>query len=72
MIQSARPAVSPVAIIVFSVVLFCFVWKSWDGHMDGRTTCAKTMMPTGCGLAEWIKYVPCFKVKKKEIEEFSS
>ena len=31
--------------------------KSGDGRTDRRTTCAKTMIPTGrdLGLAEWIK-----------------
>ena len=58
MIHSARPIVTPVANIVFC----CFVFldlKSGDGRgrTDGRTTCAKTMIPTGhdFGLAEWIK-----------------
>ena len=55
MIHSARPIVTPVANIVF----YCFVLldlKSGDGHKDGRTTCAKTIIPTGrdFGLAEWI------------------
>ena len=55
MIQSARPIVTPVANIVFC----CFVFldlKSGDERTDGRTTCAKTMIPTSCdfGLAEWI------------------
>ena len=44
MIHSARPMVTPVANIVFILL--------------GRTTCAKTMTPTGrdFGLAEWINY----------------
>ena len=51
MIHLARPTVSPVANIVFT--LFGSILKSGDG----RTTCAKTMIPTGsdCGFAEWIK-----------------
>ena len=55
MIHSARATVSPVATIVFcSFVLLDF--ESGDGRTDGRTTCGKTMIPTGrdCGLAEWI------------------
>ena len=58
MIHAARPLVTPVANIVFC----CFVFldlKSGDvhGRTDGRTTCAKTIIPTGLdfGLAEWIK-----------------
>ena len=58
MIHSARPKVTPVANIVFCCVLLDL--KSGEGRTDirtnGRTTCAKTMIPTGrdCGLAEWI------------------
>ena len=33
-------------------LFFCFAKKV---RTDGRTTCAKIMIPTGCGLAEWIK-----------------
>ena len=37
----------------------CFVLRDFEkrGRTDGRTTCAKTMIPTGhdCGSAEWIK-----------------
>ena len=54
MIHSARPTVTPVANIVF-FLLYCFArFEKWG--MDGRTTCAKTIIPTGrgCGLAEWI------------------
>ena len=52
MIHSARPLVTP--------VVCCFVFldlKSGDGRTDGRTTCAKSMIPTGSdfGLVEWIK-----------------
>ena len=46
MIHSARPIVTPVANIVFC----CFVFldlKSGDRRTDGRTTCEKTMIPTG-------------------------
>ena len=52
MIHSARPTVSPVANIVFC----CFVYLDLKSG-DGRTTCAKTIIPTGrdFGLAEWIK-----------------
>ena len=52
MIHSARPIVTPEANIVFC----CFVLLHLE-RGDGRTTCAKTMIPTGrdCGLAEWIK-----------------
>ena len=51
MIHSTRPIVMPVANIVFC----CFVLLDLKSG-DGRTTCAKTMIPTGrgCGLAEWI------------------
>ena len=51
MIHSARPTVSPVANIVFC----CFVLLDFEKW--GRTTCAKTMIPTDrdCGSAEWIK-----------------
>ena len=52
MIHSARLIVTPVANIVFcSFVLLDL--KSGDG----RTTCVKTMIPTGRDyrLAEWIK-----------------
>ena len=56
MIHSARPTVTPVENIVFH----CFVLldlKSGDGRTR-RTTCAKTMIPTGrdCELAVWINY----------------
>ena len=58
MIRSATPIVAPVANIVFC----CFVFldlKSGDGRTDGRTTCVKTMIPTGHDfrLVEWIKNV---------------
>ena len=51
MIHSVRPTVSPVANIVFTLLDF----EKW-GRTDGRTTCAKTMIPTGrdFGLAKWI------------------
>ena len=51
MIHSARPIVTPVANIVFC----CFVFLDWRSG-DGRTPCAKTMIPTGLdfGLTEWI------------------
>ena len=51
MIHSARPIVTPVANIVFCSFVF-LDFKSGDG----RTTCVKTIIPTGrgCGLAEWI------------------
>ena len=44
-----------------NIVFFRFVsldLKSGDRRTYGRTTCAKTMIPTGrdCGLAEWINY----------------
>ena len=61
MIHSAKPTVSPVANIVFC--LFCLLdFKKWgrtDGRTYERTTCAKTMIPTGCdcGPAEWINYI---------------
>ena len=44
----------------FKFVLF---WKvGMDRRTDERTTCAKTMIPTGrdCGLAEWIKIMYYF------------
>ena len=47
MIHSARPTVSPVANIVFA--LFCFARFCKVGT-DGRTKCAKTMIPTGRDL----------------------
>ena len=47
MIHSARHIVSPVANIVFC----CFVFLDLNIG-DGRTTRAKTIIPTG--LAEWI------------------
>ena len=52
MIHSARSTVTPVANIVFC----CFVLVDLESG-DGRTTCAKTMIPTArdFGLAEWIK-----------------
>ena len=58
MIHWVRPIVSPVANIVFC----CFVFldlKSGDRRMDGRTTCAKTIIPTGrdFGLAVCINYL---------------
>ena len=51
MIHSARPIVTPVANIVFCWFVFLDLKSG-----DGRTTCAKTMIPTGrdFGLAEWI------------------
>ena len=51
MIHSARPTVSPVAKHCFVLLGF----EKW-GLTDIRTTCAKTMIPTGrdCGSAEWI------------------
>ena len=54
MIHSARPIVMPVANIVFC----CFVFLDLKSR-DGRTTCAKTMIPTGhdFGLAEWINKI---------------
>ena len=53
MIHSAIPIVSPVANIVFLDLKNC----GPPGRLAGRTTCAKTMIPTGrdFGLAEWIK-----------------
>ena len=47
MFHSARPTLSPVANIVFALIIFAL--KSGDG----RTTCAKTMITTGhdCGSA---------------------
>ena len=51
---STRPnAVSPVENIISTLSCFARFWKVGT---DGRTTCAKTMTPTGrdCGLAEWI------------------
>ena len=52
MIHSARPTVSPVANIVF----WFFVFLDLKSGEYIRTTCAKTMIPTGrdCVLAEWI------------------
>ena len=51
-IHSAWPTVSPVANMIF--VSFCLL----DFEMWGRTTCAKTVIPTGrdYGSAEWINY----------------
>ena len=54
MIHSARAIVTPLATL-FSVALFFLDLKS--GRTDGRTTFAKTMIPTGFdfGLAEWTR-----------------
>ena len=62
MIHSARPIVTPVANIVFC----CFVFLDLKSG-DGRTTCAKTMIPTGhdFGLAEWINNVSGQNSRKK-------
>ena len=51
MIHLARPIITPVA----NIVLCCFVFLDMNSG-EGRTTCAKTMIPTGrdFGLAEWI------------------
>ena len=51
MIHSARQIVMPVEKIIFC----CFVFLDLKSG-DVRTTCAKTMIPTGrdFGLAEWI------------------
>ena len=40
-------------------LLFCF--SRFEKWTNGRTTCAKTMIPTGSGfgLAEWIKNCNC-------------
>ena len=72
MIHSARPTVSPVANIVFAS--FCFA-RFWKVGTDGRTTCAKTIIPTGCdcGSAEWINncisiYLPGLLKEVKEID----
>ena len=53
MIHSARPIVKPVANIVFC----CFVFLDLKSG-DGRTACAKTIIPTESdfGLAEWINF----------------
>ena len=58
MIHPARLTVSPVANIVFCYLVLLDL-KSGDGCTDRRTTCVKTMIPTGrdCGLAEWINYI---------------
>ena len=50
MIHSARPIFTRT---LFSVIMFS---KFESGRTDVRTTCAKTMFPTGLdfGLAEWI------------------
>ena len=68
LIHSARPIVTPVANIVFC----CFVFIDMKRFLRtyGRTTWAKTMIPTGrdCGLAEWIN-IKCAELiirKKKE------
>ena len=60
MIHSARPTVSPVVNIVLA--LFCFA-KFWKVGTDGRTTCAKTMIPIGrdCGSAELINIENSFR-----------
>ena len=52
MIHSARPIVTLIANIVFCWVVLLDLKSG-----DGRTTCAKTIIPTGhdFGLAEWIK-----------------
>ena len=54
MIHSARPIITPVTNIVF-----CFVVLELKSG-DGRTTCAKRIIPTGryFGLAEWINTSP--------------
>ena len=54
MIHLARPIV---ASSKHCLLLFCYSrFEKWR-RTDGRTTCAKTMIPTGrdFGLAEWIK-----------------
>ena len=57
--HSARPIVTPVA-SERCFLLFCFSrFEKWGrGRTDGRTICAKTMIPTGRDfrLAEWINY----------------
>ena len=39
-------------------LVFFLDLKSGNGRTDGRTTCAKTMIPTGrdFGLAKWINF----------------
>ena len=68
MIHSARPIVTPVANIIFS----CFVLLDLKSG-DGRTTCAKTRIPTGrdFGLAEWINYLE-LKLMKNTWPTFAS
>ena len=60
MIHSARPIVSEHCFLLFSFLGL----KSMDWCTDGRTTCAKTMIPTGrdFGLAEWINSGTCCTV----------
>ena len=69
MIHWVIPIVTPVANIVFCCYVFLDL-KSGDGRTDRRTTCAKTMIPTGrdFGLVEWINnFVICkwFKTTSK-------
>ena len=61
MIHSARSIVTPVANIVFC----CFVLLDLKSDADVRTTCAKTIIPTGrdFGLAEWINNVVVLQMK---------
>ena len=62
MIHSARPTVTPITNIVFCCFVFCTVDKWVRTYV--RTTCAKTIIPTGrdFGLAEWIKNILRVKI----------
>ena len=58
-----------------NIVFCCFVFldlKSGDGRTDGRTTCAKTMIPTGrdFGLVEWIISYKIVKNTQKTLINF--
>ena len=58
---STRP--DPQLRTLFFVVLFFYIWKvGTDAQTDGRTTCAKTMIPTSrhFGLAKWINAIYIF------------
>ena len=46
-------------------------FEKW-GRTDGRTTYAKTMIPTGrdCGLAEWIKRHVAYTINKASVSLF--
>ena len=63
MIHSATPIVTPLAKTVLCTFNCFSRFEKW-GRTDGRTTCAKIIIPTGrdFGLAEWIKKEFCLDV----------